>query len=96
MPKHPTFACQSCGAVYNRWRGKCEACGGWNTVVEEAAAHPLAGPAATRPARGRGRVFALEGLSGEAKDAPRTRTRNGEFDRVTGGGLGDPDGRRSR
>ena len=87
MAKHPSFACQSCGAVYNRWRGKCEACGGWNTVVEEAASHPQVGPSSTRVGRARGRVFALEGLAGDAADAPRTRTGNGEFDRVAGGGL---------
>jgi DNA repair protein RadA/Sms len=88
MAKHPTFTCQSCGAVYNRWRGKCEACGGWNTIVEEvSSAGPLAGPAATRPSRGRGRTFPLESLAGESKDAPRTRSGNAEFDRVLGGGI---------
>ncbi|HEY0572114.1 MAG TPA: DNA repair protein RadA [Enterovirga sp.] len=88
MAKHPNFICQSCGAVYNRWRGKCEACGGWNTVVEEGGAgSALAGPAATRPSRARGRVFPLQGLAGEAKDPPRTRTGIAEFDRVAGGGL---------
>jgi DNA repair protein RadA/Sms len=88
MAKHPNFICQSCGAVYNRWRGKCEACGGWNTVVEETGAgSALAGPAATRPSRARGRVFPLQGLAGEAKDPPRTRTGIAEFDRVAGGGL---------
>ena len=88
MAKHTAFICQSCGAVYNRWRGKCEACGGWNTIVEEAASGPgAAGPAATRPGRARGRVFPLEGLAGEARDAPRTRIGNDEFDRVLGGGL---------
>ena len=41
--RHPSFACQECGAVYNRWKGKCEACGGWNTIVEEAgSASPMA------------------------------------------------------
>ena len=87
MAKHPTFTCQSCGAVYNRWRGKCEACGGWNTVVEEIGAGPLAGPAATRPSRAKGRVFPLEALAGESREAPRTRSGNAEFDRVLGGGL---------
>jgi len=88
MAKHPNFICQSCGAVYNRWRGKCEACGGWNTVAEEGGAgSALAGPAATRPSRARGRVFPLQGLAGEAKDPPRTRTGIAEFDRVAGGGL---------
>ena len=58
MPKHhANFVCQSCGAVYNRWKGKCEACGGWNSIVEETgSANPMAGPVATRPARAKGRV----------------------------------------
>src|SRR5919199_748523 len=84
----PTFVCQSCGAVYNRWKGKCEACAGWNTVVEEtSAAHPLVGPVAIRPSRAKGRVFPLEGLAGETHDAPRTSSGIAEFDRVTGGGF---------
>ena len=29
------FICQSCGSVYPRWQGKCDACGEWNTIVEE-------------------------------------------------------------
>ncbi len=90
MAKHnQTFVCQSCGAVYNRWRGRCEACNGWNTIVEETAAGgtPQAGPVATRPSRARGRVFPLEGLTGEAKEAPRTASGIAELDRVTGGGF---------
>ncbi|KAA2237772.1 DNA repair protein RadA [Salinarimonas soli] len=83
-----TFVCQSCGAVYNRWKGKCEACGGWNTVVEETGgAHPMAGPVATRPSRAKGRIFPLEGLTGEIKEAPRTAAGMPELDRVTGGGF---------
>ncbi|HZF33726.1 MAG TPA: DNA repair protein RadA, partial [Candidatus Angelobacter sp.] len=31
------YVCQSCGASYPRWSGRCEACGEWNTIVEEAA-----------------------------------------------------------
>ena len=85
---HAAFICQSCGAVYNRWKGRCEACGGWNSVVEEtASANPQVGPVATRPSRAKGRVFALEGLAGESRQAPRTPTGIGEFDRVTGGGF---------
>lgn len=29
------YVCQSCGAVYPKWQGKCDACGEWNTIVEE-------------------------------------------------------------
>ena len=30
------YVCQDCGATHSRWSGKCEQCGGWNTLVEEA------------------------------------------------------------
>ena len=84
----PSFACQECGAVYNRWKGKCEACGGWNTIVEETGStSPMAGPVATRPSRAKGRIFPLEGLSGESKEAPRIPSGIAELDRVTGGGF---------
>ena len=86
--RQPSFACQSCGAVTNRWKGKCEACGGWNTIVEEVGAmSAMAGPVATRPSRAKGRIFALEGLSGETREAPRMPSGIGELDRVTGGGF---------
>lgn len=83
-----TFACQSCGAVYTRWQGRCDACGAWNSIADEGvSAGAMAGPAATRPKRGKGRVFPLEGLAGETKDAPRVPTGIAELDRVTGGGF---------
>lgn len=80
----PSFVCQNCGAAYNRWQGKCEACGEWNTLVEEDASG--AGPTAIRPRR-KGRKFNLESLSGENNDAPRLASKVAELDRVTGGGF---------
>jgi DNA repair protein RadA/Sms len=76
-----TFVCQNCGALTNRWQGRCDSCLEWNSIVEESAGPPTAIRA------GRGRVFTLEGLSGEGPDAPRIRTGIEEFDRVTGGGF---------
>ena len=32
------FVCQSCGAVTSKWSGRCESCGEWNTIIEEAGA----------------------------------------------------------
>ena len=80
----PSFVCQNCGAAFGRWQGKCEACGEWNTLVEEGstAATPMPG----RPAR-KGRLFALEPLAGEAHESPRLPCGVAEFDRVTGGGF---------
>jgi DNA repair protein RadA/Sms len=83
--REPTFICQSCGATYGRWQGKCEACGEWNTIAEEGAA--LARPAMPGRAPRKGRKFVLEPLTGETHDAPRLASGVVEFDRVTGGGL---------
>jgi len=79
------FICQSCGAISPRWQGKCEACGEWNSFVEEAPTSGI-GAAAARGAK-KGRIFALEGLSGESKPAPRILSGLAELDRVTGGGF---------
>jgi len=76
-----TFVCQNCGAVTNRWQGRCDSCQEWNSIVEEDAGPPTAIRAH------RGRAFALEGLSGEGRAAPRIVTGIAEFDRVTGGGF---------
>ena len=83
-----TFVCQSCGAVTPRWAGRCESCGEWNTIVEEAGAGGGvgAGPAA-KALKGKGRTIELVEMSGESADPPRFETGMGEFDRVTGGGL---------
>src|SRR6478752_6285753 len=81
--RHLAFICQNCGAAHGRWQGKCEGCGGWNTLSEEGGERP-AGPG-RKP--GKGRLFALEPLAGAAQDAPRTGSGIGEFDRVTGGGF---------
>jgi DNA repair protein RadA/Sms len=80
------FVCQNCGGVSNRWQGRCDECGEWNTLVEEgAAAGVAAGPATAR--LGKGRIITLTALSGDSDEAPRTRSGIAEFDRVAGGGL---------
>ncbi|PZU85106.1 MAG: DNA repair protein RadA [Chelatococcus sp.] len=84
----PTYSCQACGAVYHRWQGKCDACGTWSSLVEDAQSAPVPGArAASSGGRARGRVFALETLKGETQDAPRIVSGIGELDRVTGGGF---------
>jgi DNA repair protein RadA/Sms len=87
MAKSPRtqFICQACGAVHTRWAGKCDACGAWNTLVEEGTAGGIgSGPSALRNAR-KGRVVALTTLSGEIEEAPRIVTGIAELDRATGG-----------
>ncbi|WP_296577773.1 DNA repair protein RadA [Phreatobacter sp.] len=82
-----TFVCQSCGATYGRWQGKCESCGAWNTIAEETVATTGVGGAPAKGGKTRGRAFALAGLDGVNDQAPRTETQVGELDRVFGGGL---------
>lgn len=79
-----SFVCQNCGAAYNRWQGKCESCGEWNTLAEEDTSGSV--PVSIRSKR-KGRTFALESLAGKSPDAPRLSSGMTELDRVTGGGF---------
>ena len=80
------FVCQSCGAVYGKWQGRCEACGEWNTVVAETAeAGPPGSMAMSKP--GKGKVLEFTTLKGGGEFEPRLLTGNAEFDRACGGGL---------
>lgn len=81
-----SFICQNCGAAYNRWQGKCESCGEWNTLSEEDGTPATSMPANMRPKR-KGRLFKLETLTGSSPDAPRLASGMSELDRVTGGGF---------
>ncbi len=77
------YVCQSCGAAYPKWAGRCDACGEWNTLVEEAVeARP--GPVGRAST---GRRVAFVGLQGTVAPPPRADTGIAELDRVLGGGL---------
>lgn len=78
----PAFTCTACGGVHRKWAGKCDACGAWNTIIEEV---PLsAGPKSIGP---KGRRIALSDLSTEVAPPPRAASGMDELDRVLGGGL---------
>ena len=80
-----SFVCQNCGAVHPRWSGRCDACGEWNSLVEEVAGTGV-GTGPGRPLA-RGREIELVSLDGENEEAPRVSTKVRELDRVTGGGF---------
>ena len=83
-----TFICQACGAVTPRWAGRCESCGEWNTIVEEAATSSgVAGGPPQKVGKTKGRHIALVAMAGETAEPPRLVTGVAEFDRVCGGGL---------
>lgn len=79
------FVCSKCGNATTKWAGKCEACGDWNSITEEA---PLAaGPSSKGLGAKRGRGIPLGDLSTEDIAPPRALSGLGELDRVLGGGL---------
>ena len=86
MAKSKTsYVCQSCGAVYSRWAGKCDGCGEWNTMVEEVAG---GGAVPKGMSAKKGRKIDFVSLNDPAQaDYPRHVCGIDEFDRVTGGGL---------
>jgi len=85
MARTPSFTCNACGASFTKWSGRCDACGEWNSIVEET---PLsAGPAAKSLGGKRGRAMQLSDLASEEVPPPRITSGLGELDRVLGGGL---------
>ncbi len=84
MAKSTTqYVCQQCGAAHRKWTGRCDACGAWNSLAEEAA--PPSAPKGLGAAKGR--RIAFHDLDGAAEITPRRVTGIAEFDRVCGGGL---------
>jgi DNA repair protein RadA/Sms len=79
-----SFVCQSCGATTSKWAGKCESCGEWNTITEEAPRETL--PKGVSGGKG-GRKIEFVDLKGQIAPPPRRKTGIGELDRVCGGGL---------
>lgn len=81
-----SYACQTCGASYSRWTGKCEACNEWNSIIEESTSQKKPITLAVRRA-GRGHPIPFTNLKGKSADVPRHISGIKEFDRVVGGGL---------
>ncbi len=77
-----SFICQSCGSVYKKWAGKCDACGAWDTVHEEVAEQGYSNITTSTS-----RKLSFEPLSGQVTETARVPTSIQELDRVLGGGL---------
>jgi len=82
-----TYVCQSCGNVTAKWAGRCDACGEWNTIAQEASEAGPPGSLGGAPAKTKAKKIEFTSLSGGAEDIARLATGNGEFDRACGGGL---------
>lgn len=81
------FICQNCGASYPKWTGKCDNCGQWNTLVEQA---PVSsGKSAVSKSASSGRVLSpqtMQSISIE-ETAKRMTTGYSDLDAVLGGGI---------
>ena len=84
VKKSATYVCQNCGATYVRWQGKCDACGEWNTMVEEVAKDDGFSKLGHKR---EGRQIDFVPLKGSMQTYSRLKTSIAEIDRVTGGGL---------
>ena len=78
------YICQSCGAVYPRWQGKCDACGEWNSIVEEKKPTEEFSNISNKKA---GHKIDFVSLNGESQTYQRLITNLSEINRVSGGGL---------
>src|SRR5215217_6538426 len=83
-----SFFCQNCGTQYSKWQGQCNACKEWNTIAEEiiqkeekkdwkTATSPDA-KRVTRPLK----IHEID-----STEEVRMDTRDGELNRVLGGGI---------
>jgi len=84
-----SFFCQNCGSQSAKWIGKCPACGEWNTYVEEVIQKEESGKGNWKtPASGMKKANTPRKIQ-EVKYEEQARwvTRDGELDRVLGGGI---------
>jgi len=77
------FRCTDCGAEQPKWAGKCDACGAWNTLVEEPVSR-LVGKSARPALTGQSPIRLTDLQSGGLE---RWKTGLAEFDFVLGGGI---------
>lgn len=82
------YVCQSCGTAHAKWSGRCEACGAWNSLVEEVVSAPPGGLEAPKSGtKTRAGTVDFAPLDSAEPPPPRLSTGIDELDRVFGGGI---------
>ena len=81
------FICQNCGASYPKWIGKCDNCGEWNTLVEQAAISN--GKSVVARSSNSGKILAVQTMQSivSEEDSQRLATGFKDLDDVLGGGV---------
>jgi len=77
------YSCTECGAVSQKWSGKCNDCNSWNTIEEVIGS---SGYSKAKPSE-KGKIIDFFSLEGKADNAARFNTNIDELNRVLGGGL---------
>jgi DNA repair protein RadA/Sms len=80
--KNYEYVCNNCGTKYQKWTGKCNDCGQWNTIEAEAVSN---NNYSLLKATNASLDFAS--LEGATESRPRTEIKIAELDRVLGGGF---------
>ena len=82
------FVCQKCGASYAKWMGRCDECGEWNSLLEQAAEEVEAKGALSKGAQSGKRLSVASITSINTPDTnSRLHTSFPELDNVLGGGI---------
>ena len=87
MPKAKTrYVCQNCGAAYPKWTGRCENCGEWNTLVEQAV---TSGKSVVARSASHSQTLNHQLIGSIDSDVTANRLPSGfaELDAVLGGGI---------
>lgn len=79
------YICQQCAASYRKWVGRCENCGAWNSLVEQA----ISDTGKNVVSRSQGKKLIVKKLSEVQLDSVKARYGSGfsEIDAVLGGGI---------
>lgn len=82
-----SFVCQNCGATYPKWQGKCDNCGEWNTMLEQAQA--TVGKSAVAKSASSGKILMPQTIGSIDVEAAGKRMTTGfdDLDQVLGGGI---------
>jgi len=78
------YVCQNCGAESAKWIGRCNSCGEWNTYVEQRISK---GPSRSGSALKETRAVPMNLDEVQSDQVSRMDLKNGEFNRVLGGGI---------
>ncbi|MBT6500676.1 MAG: DNA repair protein RadA, partial [Deltaproteobacteria bacterium] len=78
--KRPEYVCQSCGARFPKWTGRCGHCGEWDTLAEQILEKKKTWVASENRPQGLSDITVHE-------SEERWITQVHEFDRVVGGGI---------